>query len=85
MHDDVLWLGPNDSQKIQSKKSLVDTFSKENHNLTFATMDMKAECIYQTKTHCEILLTYLVDTFYPDDNIIRCSQRVLFLGKKQKL
>ena len=78
MHDEVLWLGPSYVQKIKTKKKLIDTFSKESNNLTFEATDFQAECIFQTKNHCEILLTFIVDTFYPDDTIVRCNQRIHF-------
>lgn len=42
MHDDVLWLGPAENQRIESKALLVENFSKENNNLLFSTMNMKA-------------------------------------------
>ena len=76
MHDDVLWLGPADSQRIKSKSLLVENFSRERNNLHFLTMNMKAECIFHTKKHCDILVTYIVDSFYPDGTILRCNQRV---------
>lgn len=85
MHDDVLWLGPSDVQRIKTKKLLIDTFSKEKHNLTFSAIDIKADCIFQTKSHCEVLLTFIVDTFYPDDTIVRCNQRIHFSWKQTEI
>ena len=79
MHDDVLWLGPADNQRIESKALLVENFSKEKNNLLFSTMNMKAECVFHTKMHCEILMTFIVDSFYPDGTILRCNQRIQFL------
>jgi len=76
MHEEVLWLGPSDKHRIETKALLVDTFAKENNNLRFSLYDMSAECIYHTRTHCEILVNYIVDSFYPDESIIRCNQRV---------
>ncbi len=45
MHDDVLWLGPAEDQRIESKVLLIKNFSKEKNNLLFSTMNMKAECV----------------------------------------
>lgn len=45
-------------------------------SLLFATMDMKAECVFHTKKHCDILMTYIVDSFYPDGTTLRCNQRI---------
>lgn len=75
MHDDVLWLGPCDGQRIKSKKLLIDTFSNENNTLTFVTKDVKAECIYSSNLQCQVLVTLIVDTYYPDGSILRNSQR----------
>ena len=77
MDDDILWIGPLQGQMIRGKKNLSDTYALEEHDLTFDVFDMQASVVYSTKQHCEVLLTFIVDTHYPDQSVIRCHQRVL--------
>ena len=77
MDDDILWIGPLQGQMIRGKKNLVSTYALEEHDLTFDVFDMQASVVYSTKQHCEVLLTFIVDTHYPDQSVIRCHQRVL--------
>ena len=77
MDDDILWIGPLQGQMIRGKKNLVNTYALEEHDLTFDVFDMQASVVYSTKQHCEVLLTFIVDTHYPDQSVIRCHQRVL--------
>ena len=77
MDDDILWIGPLQGQMIRGKKNLINTYALEEHDLTFDVFDMQASVVYSTKQHCEVLLTFIVDTHYPDQSVIRCHQRVL--------
>ena len=77
MHEDIHWYGPCDGQIISSRKKLIETFSKENNTLTFELSDMKSQLLWKDKDSCEIVVTFLVDTFYPGNKVIRCNQRVL--------
>ncbi|MCI8326696.1 MAG: LytTR family transcriptional regulator [Lachnospiraceae bacterium] len=74
----ILWVGPAEGQIIYGKETLVDTFSKEHHQLTFQVYDLCASIALSTRKCVEIFLHFSVDTFYPDGKIIRCDQRILF-------
>ena len=60
MDDDILWIGPLQGQMIRGKKNLVNTYTMEEHDLTFDVFDMQASVVYSTKQHCEVLLTFIV-------------------------
>ena len=77
MDDDILWIGPLQGQMIRGKKNLVNTYTMEEHDLTFDVFDMQASVVYSTKQHCEVLLTFIVDTHYPNQSVVRCNQRIL--------
>lgn len=77
MHQDIYWYGPCEGQIIHTKKSLEQAFMQEQNGLTFELYDMKTELLWKEKDGCEVVMTFLVDTFYPDQKVIRCDQRVL--------
>lgn len=78
-HEDVLWIGPAEGQMIRTKKTLVETFAAEQHSLRFAVHALKATPLSTgSRNSMNILLTFLVDTFWPDKRSNRVSQRILF-------
>lgn len=78
MHQDIYWYGPCEGQIIHTKKALEQAFMQEQNDLTFELYDLKSELLWKDKNSCEVVVTFLVDTFYPDQKVIRCDQRVLF-------
>lgn len=83
-HSDILWVGPMQGQIIRSKKLLVDTFRKDINTMTFNLFDMNGQIVYSTSKQCDILLTYMVDSFYPDKSVIRCNQHIFFSWVPEK-
>ena len=78
-HEDVLWIGPAEGQMIRTKKVLVETFAAEHHSLRFAVHALKAAPLSTgSRNSMNVLLTFLVDTFWPDKRSNRVSQRILF-------
>lgn len=83
-HEDVLWIGPAQGQMVQSKEALVEAFSSETHELRFAVYNLTTYPIY-ISTHCsEVLLTFVVDTFWPDGQMNRVYQRISFTWEQRK-
>ena len=82
MHEEIDWYGPCEGQVIHSKKLLTQTFAQEDNPLIFETIDMKSSLLWKERDTCEILVTFLVDTFYPDNKVIRCDQRILLNWKE---
>lgn len=77
MHPDIYWYGPCEGQIIHTKETLEKAFMQEQNGLTFELYDLKSELLWKDKDSCEVVITFLVDTYYPDQKVIRCDQRVL--------
>ena len=74
-HDDVLWLGPAHNQMLRTKKVLVAAFEQERSPLRFAVYNLTATPFRISANCTEVLLTFVVDTFWPDGSSNRVHQR----------
>ena len=75
-HDDVLWMGPAENQIIRTKKALVEAFEKEENQLRFAVYNLTAVPCHICPNCTEVLMTFTVDTFWPDGSANRVAQRI---------
>lgn len=75
-HDDILWIGPAKSQLIRTKQALVNAFGKEDNPLRFVMYDLTAAPLYISAGCINVLLSFLVDTFWPDGGSNRVFQRI---------
>ncbi len=75
-HDDILWMGPAKKQMIRTKKALVESFEKEDNSLHFKLYNLTAMPFYISANCTEVLMTYTVDTFWPNGDTNRVYQRV---------
>ncbi len=82
--EDVLWLGPAKGQWIRTKKLLVETFGNEQNDLTFAVHNLMATPLAISSGCLEVLLTFAVDTFWPDNRTNRVYQRISFTWNIEK-
>ena len=64
MHEDIYWYGPCEGQIIHTKKALEQAFMQEQNDLVFELYDLKSELLWKDKNSCEVVVTFLVDTFY---------------------
>lgn len=83
-HEDILWMGPAKRQIIRSKKALLETFEKEKHQLQFKVYDLTATPFYISANCTEVLLTFLVDTFWPNGDSNRVYQRITLTWEIKK-
>ena len=83
-HDDILWLGPAKEQMIRTKRALIEAFEKEEHQLKFKVYNMTATPLYISANCTEVLLTFIVDTFWPDGNTNSVYQRINFTWEIKK-
>lgn len=77
LHPNVLWIGPLDGQVIYTKEAMVRAYMKDTNNITFHLLGLKSHIIHSTSVQCDILMTFIVDSFYPNGEVIRCNQRIL--------
>lgn len=83
---DCLWLGPATGQMIRTKNALVEAFSHENNNLTFAMENLQVIPIFVNTTAIDVVLTFKITTYYPNGEADVFNQRIelLWSGKKIK-
>lgn len=83
-HDDILWLGPAHDQMIRGKDNLIDAFQKKKHELRFTVSNL---VVYPLDTGIpstlDVLLTFQLDTFWPDGSSNRVHQRISMLWAMQ--
>lgn len=84
LHKDVLWIGPAHGQIIRSKKLVLETFGNELHDLKFAVHNLSVTGISISKNCTEVLLTFLVDTFWSDGSCNRVEQRITLTWEIKK-
>ena len=76
-HPNVLWIGPGEGQIIQTQETLRNTFYAEKNNLTFAVHDLSVTALPTgSPSVFEVVLMFLVDTFWPNEATGRVSQRI---------
>lgn len=45
--------------------------------MTFHLFDLNVSVAQYTAAQCDILMTFIIDSLYPDNSVIRCNQRIL--------
>ena len=76
-HPNVLWIGPGEGQIIQTQEALRNTFYAEKNNLTFAVHDLSVTALPTgSPSVLEVVMMFLVDTFWPNGATGRVSQRI---------
>lgn len=83
-HEDVFWIGPAQKQMIRTKKTLVESFGKEENQLHFKIYDLTAIPFYISANCTEVLLTFVVDTFWPNGDSNRVFQRIALTWEIRK-
>lgn len=83
-HEDILWMGPAKKQIIRSKELLLKAFEKEEHQLQFKVYDLTATPFHISANCTEVLLTFTVDTFWPNGDSNRVYQRITLTWEIKK-
>ena len=83
-HPDILWLGPAKGQIIRTKSALVESYGKEENPLRFAVSDLTATPLNISAGCINVLLVFIVDTFWPDGGSNRVLQRITFTWENHK-
>lgn len=71
-------------QYMEGKQNLLDAFAQEHHSLQFRTAQMSSRMVTGSRSSCEVLVRFLVYTYYPSGHISMHHQRVTLFWKKQK-
>lgn len=85
MDENIIWMGPANNQYIEGKQNLIRTYKQERNTLSHYITQMSSKCIHGGNSNtCEVLLKYIVCTYYPSGYVSRHNQRVTFFWKKVK-
>lgn len=77
MDDDALWYGPAEGQFLHGRKTMIEVWNAEEHNLRFSLGNMEVAHISAHPSFCNVMLSYFVTTHYPDNHDITLLQRLL--------
>ena len=84
--DDLLWIGPAENQWMQGKSTILAAFAQEygTHHLTFTMSNISATPVSCGPHACEIILTYLVYTYYPSGAMTVHDQRLHYTWRDKR-
>lgn len=74
--ENCLWIGPAEGQMIYSKEALLNAFSAETHQLTFAMQNIELIPMSVSRTSLDVILTYRITSYYPNGETTVFNQRV---------
>ncbi len=80
-----IWIGPATHQYIEGKQALLDAFAQEHNTLSFRTAQMSSKLISGGNSACELLLKFIVYTYYPSGYVTMHNQRITMFWKKLKV
>lgn len=83
--EDILWLGPAERQMIRGKQALLQTFAREENNLTFTMGTIMAVCVTPHSHVKEIVLHYDVYTHYPSGTTHVHDQRLHYTWVERRV
>lgn len=78
MTDDVVWHGPAIGQRIAGIDNMRKAWGSENNVLTFELGDIEAQYTQVVPSACEVMLMFVVTTYYPNGDAYSVFQRIHF-------
>ena len=76
MAENAIWHGPAIGQYLAGLDQIREAWNREKNQLTFTLGDLKAEYIQTSTSSCEVMLTFVVTTHYPNGEDISLFQRI---------
>lgn len=83
--EEILWIGPAQGQWLQGKPSILATWEKEDHNLSFTMNNIRATSLTSSHKFCEIVLTYGIVTHYSNGLDIHLNQILHYTWCERKI
>ena len=77
MDDDALWYGPAEGQFLHGREKMIEVWNAEEHSLSFSVGNIEVMHTSAHPSFCDVMLSYLVTTHYPDHHDITLYQRLL--------
>ena len=78
MADNVIWHGPALGQRIEGLANMRAAWGREQNALTFSLGDIEVQYIQTSPSSCEVMLMYVVTTYYPNGDAIPLFQRIQY-------
>ena len=85
LDEDVVWYGPAEGQIITSKKEMKKSWGLEKHNLTFTMNDIKVKGLPINSNACSVVMSYFVNTNYPNGVIHTHKQNINMIWSTRKV
>lgn len=82
--NDCIWIGPAEGQIIRGRDALHETFAAENNQLTFSVEDLQAIPLSVNSSSLDVILTYIVTSYYPNGSITVFHQRTEIVWAQEK-
>lgn len=85
MDDDITWIGPCVNQFVEGKHNMLAMFAKESNPLSFRMESISSKVLFSTASSANVLMRFIVYTYYPSGFISKHRQRVevLWIYKKR--
>ena len=74
--EDISWHGPAYGQYLRGRNNVIAAWSKEENPLTFSMGNIEAHYTSTNSSFCEVMLMYVVTTYYPSGRAIPIFQRL---------
>lgn len=78
MAENAVWHGPAIGQYLVGLEQIREAWNHEENPLTFTLGDLKAEYIKTSVSSCEVMMSFVVTTHYPNGEDISLFQRIQF-------
>ncbi len=78
MADNVIWHGPAIGQRLESLAAMREAWGNEQNALTFTLGDTEVQYIQTSPSSCEVMMMYVVTTYYPNGETLPLFQRIQF-------
>ena len=85
MDKDFLWLGPAKGQWVYGKDNLKAMYEKETRNHTYEIGDMTTTSRMMGSSVCEVIVSFDLTTYYPDNEMLFVRERVHFTWEKKSV
>lgn len=74
--DNVIWHGPAIGQQLTGREKMFEAWENSPNHLTFSIGNVEAQYIQLSPTSCEVMMMFVVTTYYPNGDIIPLLQRI---------
>ena len=74
--DNVIWHGPAIGQQLIGREKMREAWENSPNHLTFSLGNVEVQYIQLSPASCEVMMMFVVTTYYPNGDMIPLFQRV---------